>query len=195
MTGLAVQAREATRAVSGANRRDTLLGSARSNVGQGLTQRADLGRGGAERLALRWSRVEPERGEMSEISEHLASPLTAASNAMVRLHKEQFGRGPTNARAHFAGPDTLVCVLEDVLLPAEHKLVKMGEHQRVRETRIAYQVATAQNFVAAIEQIFHRKVRAFSSGTDVTEDVVFETFLFERNGDGRDDDGLPSTDR
>jgi uncharacterized protein YbcI len=131
---------------------------------------------------------------MSEISEPLASPLTAASNAMVRLHKEQFGRGPTNARAHFAGPDTLVCVLEDVLLPAERKLIDMGEHQRVRETRIAFQVATAPEFVAAIEEIFHRKVRAFSSGADVAQDVVFETFLFERDGGGPSSDGRPPSD-
>jgi uncharacterized protein YbcI len=128
---------------------------------------------------------------MSGIDEHLASPLTAVSNARVRLHEEQFGRGPTNARAHFAGPHTLVCVLEDVLLPAERKLVDMGEHQRVRETRIAYQVATANEFIAAIEQILNRKVRAFSSGTDVIQDVVFETFLFERDGAGPDLDGRP----
>jgi uncharacterized protein YbcI len=124
---------------------------------------------------------------MPGMAEHLESPLTAASNAMVRLHKDQFGRGPTNARAHFAGPDTLVCVLEDALLPAERALADMGEHQRVRETRIAYQVATAPKFVTAIEEIFGRKVRAFASGTDVTEAVVFETFLFERDGaDGND---------
>ena len=40
--------------------------------------------------------------------------LQAISNAMVRLHKDQFGRGPTNARAYFAGPDAVMCVLEDV---------------------------------------------------------------------------------
>jgi uncharacterized protein YbcI len=125
---------------------------------------------------------------MPAMAEHLESPLTAASNAMVRLHKSQFGRGPTNARAHFAGPDTLVCVLEDALLPAERALADMGEHQRVRETRIAYQVATAPKFVTAIEEIFGRKVRAFASGTDVTEAVVFETFLFERDGAGGDGD-------
>jgi hypothetical protein len=34
--------------------------------------------------------------------------LSALSNAVVTLHKEQFGRGPTRARAHFAGDDTLV---------------------------------------------------------------------------------------
>jgi uncharacterized protein YbcI len=121
-------------------------------------------------------------GELvSGASEQATSPLAAISNAMVRLHKEQFGRGPTNARAYFAAPDTVVCVLEDVLLPAEHKLVEMGEHQRVRETRMAFQVATAAEFVGAIEQILNRKVRAFSSGTDVVKDVVFENFLLERD--------------
>ena len=43
--------------------------------------------------------------------------LSAVSNALVTLHKEQFGRGPTRARANFAGDDTLVCVMEEALLP------------------------------------------------------------------------------
>jgi uncharacterized protein YbcI len=59
-----------------------------------------------------------------------ANALQAVSNAMVKLHKEQLGRGPMNAR--FAGPDTLVSTLEDSLLPAERTMVKMGEHHRVR---------------------------------------------------------------
>jgi uncharacterized protein YbcI len=129
---------------------------------------------------------------MAGVPEQAVSPLTAVSNAMVRLHKEQFGRGPTNARAHFAGADTLVCVLEDVLLPAEHKLVAMGEHQRVRETRMAFQVATTADFVGAVEQILNRKVRAFSSATDVVEDIVFENFLLERDGAAADGDGARS---
>jgi hypothetical protein len=54
------------------------------------------------------------------------SLLTAVSDAMVTLHKTQFGRGATMARSGFAGPDTLVCVLQDVLLPAERKMVEMG---------------------------------------------------------------------
>ena len=41
------------------------------------------------------------------------------SNAMIRLYKEYFGRGPTQARAHWAGPDSLVVLLEDTLTPAE----------------------------------------------------------------------------
>jgi len=106
---------------------------------------------------------------------------------MVKLHKEQFGRGPTHSRADFAGPDTLVCVLHDVLLPAEVKMVEMGSQERVRESRVAFQAATASEFIAAVEQIVYRKVRAFASGIDPDSNVVFETFLFEprdSNGDG-----------
>ena len=39
------------------------------------------------------------------------------SNAMVRIYKEQFGRGPTKSHAVFAGPDLLVCTLEVVANP------------------------------------------------------------------------------
>jgi uncharacterized protein YbcI len=105
--------------------------------------------------------------------------LLAVSNALVALHKEQFGRGPTKARSNFAGPDSLVCVLEDALLPAELKLVALGQQTSVRETRGAFQVATAAEFIEAIEQIVHRKVRAFASAVDPDANVVFENYQFE----------------
>ena len=123
---------------------------------------------------------------MSPVEEHPTSLLAGISNAMVALHKEQFGRGPMSARSHFAGPNVLVCVLEDALLPAERKLVQMGDHERVRETRLAFQVATSDEFVRAVEQIVGRKVRAFASATDVAQNVVFENCVFESDaiGDG-----------
>jgi uncharacterized protein YbcI len=113
--------------------------------------------------------------------------LQAVSNAMVKLHKEQFGRGPTNARSYFAGPDTLVCTLEDSLLPAERTMVEMGEQQRVRESRMFLQVASQDRFVGAVEGLLSRKVRAFASSIDPDKGVVFEVFSFEPEdtlGDG-----------
>jgi uncharacterized protein YbcI len=126
---------------------------------------------------------------MTQGPEHSTSALAAVSNAMIVLHKDQFGRGPSNARSYFAGPDALLCVLEHALLPAEQKMVRMGEHQRVRETRMAFQVAAAEEFVAAVERIVDRKVRAFASAADVGQDVIFENFVFERASS----DGEPTT--
>jgi uncharacterized protein YbcI len=108
--------------------------------------------------------------------------LQAVSNAMVRLHKEQLGRGPTNARTYFAGPDTLVCTLEDSLLPAERMMVQMGEDQRVRESRMFLQVATQDQFIGAVEELLSRKVRAFSSAIDPHAGVVWEVFGLEPDG-------------
>jgi uncharacterized protein YbcI len=132
---------------------------------------------------------------MAGTHEQSSTALQAVSSAMVKLHKEQFGRGATNARADFAGADVLVCVLHDVLLPAERKLVEMKSQERVRDSRVAYQAATAGEFIAAVEEIVHRKVRAFASGVDPDQNVVFETFLFEPRDPGGDGNGTLAAER
>ena len=63
-------------------------------------------------------------------------PLMEISNTMVRLYHEMFGRGPANARSHWTGPDALTVILENTLTHAERDLVEMGEHQRLRDTRM-----------------------------------------------------------
>jgi uncharacterized protein YbcI len=103
---------------------------------------------------------------------------------MVTLYKEQFGRGPVKVRTNFAGPDTVVCTLEQSLTPAEKNLVKMGEHQRLRDVRLYFQHATEDQFRAAVEEVLGRKVRAFVSGMDVTEDVSAELFYLEPSAPG-----------
>jgi uncharacterized protein YbcI len=111
----------------------------------------------------------------------------AVSNAMVRLYKEQFGRGPTKARTHFAGPDVLVSTLENSMTPAERSLVAMGEHQRLRDTRLFFQHAMESEFRGAVEELTGRKVRAFVSGMDTGQDVSTEVFYLEPDGRARGD--------
>jgi uncharacterized protein YbcI len=103
----------------------------------------------------------------------------AVSNAMVKLYKEQFGRGPTKARTHFAGPDVLIATLQDSLTPAERNLVAMGEHQRLRDTRMFFQHASAEAFRGTVERLTGRKVWAFVSGIDTEKDVSSEVFYLE----------------
>ena len=123
--------------------------------------------------------------------------LQDVSNAMVALHKEQFGRGPTRVVSHFAGADALLCVMDDALLPAEHTMVAMGEQQRVRESRLFFQVATAAQFIETVESITGRTVRAFASATDPDQGVVMENFIFEPDprADGRPPAASPRPER
>jgi uncharacterized protein YbcI len=119
----------------------------------------------------------PERVEDGSDSRN--SVRAEISREMVRLYKEQFGRGPTRARTEFAGSDIVVCVLEDSFTPAEKRLVEMGEHQRLRDLRLYFQHATETQFCEVIERLLKRKVRSFVSGTDVTADLSTETFFLE----------------
>jgi uncharacterized protein YbcI len=105
--------------------------------------------------------------------------LQELTNAMVRLYKELFGRGPTKARTNYAGPDTLVATIENSLTASERKLLELGEHQRVREIRLFFQHASEDDFAGTVEEITGRKVRAFVSGMDTHRDVASEIFYLE----------------
>jgi uncharacterized protein YbcI len=105
--------------------------------------------------------------------------LSEISNAMVRLYKDQFGRGPTKAATHYAGPDCLISTLENSLTPAERNMVAMGEHQRLRDVRLLFQHATEQQFREIIERITGRTVRGFVSGMDTSNDISSEVFYLE----------------
>ena len=121
----------------------------------------------------------PEPLEGSESDERRRSTVAEISREMVRIYKEQFGRGPTKSRTDFASPDIVVCTLEHSLTPAEARLAELGEHQRLRDTRLFFQHATKKEFCAVIERILGRRVRAFVSGLDTEEDVSTELFYLE----------------
>lgn len=104
------------------------------------------------------------------------------SREMVRLYKELFGRGPTRARTEFAGPDIVVCSLENSFTPAERSLAEMGEHRRLRDTRMYFQSATHDKFTEIVERLTGRGVRAFISGLDASQDVCAEVFYLENRG-------------
>jgi uncharacterized protein YbcI len=109
---------------------------------------------------------------------------------MVRLYKDQFGRGPTGARSSWSGDNVIVCMLEDTFTPAERNLVRMGEHERLREMRMFFQYATVRDFCDPVEKITGRTVRAFISGIDTWVDgLSMETFVFYPA------DGLPGLPR
>ena len=102
--------------------------------------------------------------------------LADISNEMVGLYKSLFGRGPTRARTNWAGPDVLICTLENSLTPAEKSLVDLGEQQRLRDTRMVFQHATEGRFREVVERLTSREVRGFVSGTDVEQDLSAEVF-------------------
>jgi uncharacterized protein YbcI len=129
----------------------------------------------------------PETG--SEVTDR-GRVLSDISNAMVRLYKEDFGRGPTKARTYFAGPDVVICILRETFTRAERNLAAMGEHERLRDTRLFFQHATEREFVDTVQRFTGRNVVGFVSGTDTRNDIAVEVFLLEPTSDEAPHAGL-----
>jgi uncharacterized protein YbcI len=109
--------------------------------------------------------------------------LAAISTEMVRLYKDQFGRGPNRVRTYWCGDDIVTTVLEDTLTPAERNLAKMGEHQRLRDTRMFFQYATVREFCEPVERLTGRTVKSFLSSIDTEVDgLSIETFILHPAG-------------
>jgi uncharacterized protein YbcI len=124
--------------------------------------------------------AQTERGQEFERD---GSVLMGIANELVLLFKEQFGRGPTAARAAWAGPDVITVILEQTLTRADKNLVEMGEHERLREMRSFFQYASVREFCEPVERLTGRRVRAFISGIDTEADgLSVETFVLHPEG-------------
>lgn len=111
---------------------------------------------------------EPARGPMLEIA-----------NAMVRAYKDLIGRGPRKCRAHFAGADTLVVVLESTMTTSERNLAALGEHERLREHRLFLTSTSEERFRSTVEHLLRRRTRACISGFDTRRDIAVQIFTLE----------------
>jgi uncharacterized protein YbcI len=123
-------------------------------------------------------------GESADVHEdpHETATLNTLrdiSRAMVRLYKEQFGRGPETVSTHYSGPDIIVSILGNSLTPVERSMRDMGEQQRLRDIRVMFQHATEPQFREAVERITGRRVIGFMSGIDVEHDLSSEVFTLE----------------
>ena len=125
------------------------------------------------------TQVEPNQDR----SDGRSGVLAAISTEMVRLYKDQFGRGPNRVRTYWCGDDILTTVLEETLTPAERNLARMGEHQRLRDTRTFFQYATVREFCEPVERLTGRTVKGFISGIDTEVDgLSIETFILHPAG-------------
>jgi uncharacterized protein YbcI len=105
--------------------------------------------------------------------------LREVSKGMVRIYKEQFGRGPETVWSRFAGPDAILTVLANSLTPIERTMLSMGHEERLRDIRLTFQHTAEDQFRAAVEKATGRRVIGFMSGMDVHNDLASEVFTLE----------------
>ena len=117
---------------------------------------------------------------------------SAISNAITRLHRDHYGRGPTIART-IMQRDYVVCFLHDIYTPVERTLIDAGRQQAVRETRNIFQDAMGERFKEAVEAATGRKVIGFLSQVTFEPDIAAEVFVLEpQEEDAVIQDGRPT---
>ncbi len=104
--------------------------------------------------------------------------LAEVTNAIVRLHRRHFGKGPTKSKSYLLD-DVLVCVMRDVYTTVERTLIESGRVDRVRETRQAFQEAMQVEFAQAVERVTGRKVVAVLSQSHADPDLAIDVFILE----------------
>ena len=110
------------------------------------------------------------------------SASSAISNALSKLHRDYYGRGPDTVRT-LIGHDHVITFLEDLYIPVERTLLDAGEVAAVVETRLAFQRAMKNQFTAVVEEATGRRVRAFLSQVHVDPDISAEIFVLEPDTD------------
>lgn len=103
--------------------------------------------------------------------------LAAVTNGIVKVFHDYYGRGPTKAKSYFLDDRIVVCVLEDTMTRVEQTLVENGHGHKVREVRLVFQEAMAEEFKAVVAECLERPVRAYHSQLTLQPDIGFEFFV------------------
>lgn len=105
--------------------------------------------------------------------------LAAVTNGIVQLFSEYYGRGPTKAKSYVLDDRMVVCVLEDTMTTVEQTLVRNGHADMVRQVRLTFQEAMADQFKGVVEEAMGRRVAAYHSQLTMDPDIGFEFFVLE----------------
>jgi uncharacterized protein YbcI len=106
--------------------------------------------------------------------------LAAVTNGIVGLFREYYGRGPTKAKSFLLDGYIVVCVLEDTMTTVEQTLVKNGNGDMVRQVRLTFQEAMADQFEGVVAAAMGRRVTAYHSQLTMEPDMGFEFFVLEQ---------------
>jgi len=103
----------------------------------------------------------------------------AISNAIARIKREFYGKGPSRTRT-FVYDRIIISVLDDVLTPVELTLKEGGRHALVRRTRLTFEDIMTKTFTGQIERLTGARVLAYHSQIVFDPDMAIEVFVLDR---------------
>ena len=114
----------------------------------------------------------------------------AIADAVMHIHRERVGRGPTKAQAFFRR-NVVVVVMEDTMTRGEKNLVANGQVEDARTARASFSEMMRGDLVAAVEELTGAAVVAFLSDSSAEPDVAVQVYVLDRQvpGDANPSDG------
>jgi uncharacterized protein YbcI len=100
------------------------------------------------------------------------------SDGLVSLHKQYYGRGPTQAKTYLVN-DTVVSMLRGGFTPIERTLIEQGNADAVHDMRRHFQAVMREEFTRVVESATGRKVIAYMSQIHSDPDIALEVFVLE----------------
>lgn len=106
--------------------------------------------------------------------------LAAISTGIVRVMRENYGRGAMRAKSYVLD-DLVVCVLrEGGYSPFERTLVDAGRPERVVALRHDFQNTVEGKLRDLVEELADRRVVAFLSQAHLEPELSIEMFMLDR---------------
>ena len=118
-----------------------------------------------------------EHAHSPESGTRAGEQLAAVPNGIVRLFRDYYGRGPTTPKSYILYDRIVVCVLEETMTRVEQTLVENGNGDKVRDVRLTFQEAMADEFMAEVSRSMGREVIAYHSQLTLDPDIGFEFFV------------------
>jgi uncharacterized protein YbcI len=115
--------------------------------------------------------------------EHRGQLLLDISNAVVKVHKDFHGKGPTKARSHVS-QNLITVVLEGGFTRSEQTLHAHGHHREVAQSRQAMRQAMESELCRVVESVTGRSVRSYMSAIDPAMGLQVDVFVLHAEGSG-----------
>jgi uncharacterized protein YbcI len=118
------------------------------------------------------------------MNEHPSVVLTgslcrAMANAVVAIHREAVGRGPTKAQV-LRHRELVVVLMRDTLTTAERSLIADGRHEAVLRLRREFAALMQPTLIEGVERLTGAHVVAYLNANHLDRDVTAEIFLLDR---------------
>lgn len=106
----------------------------------------------------------------------LPSDTSRIADAIVRVYKQQYGRGPQNIKVHFTG-DAVLALMRGGFTVVEESLRKAGAAEAVRDQRRAFGDMVRSDLAAAVNDVIGRQVVAVLADTAQDPDLGAIVFV------------------